>query len=362
MYQEIRNNNTSLNPKVTVGIPTKNRLNCLSNTLLSIALQTYKDIVEVIVVDDSDTFVDIRNIPHYQYILKLFYEKNIDWKLDFGQKRGQHYSHQYIQDKAIGDVVFRIDDDEVAEPDVIEKLVKRIMEDKAIGAVAPLVLMPDAFTLNSPIQYLPTNAENSISNIYAPNIQWYRWFKNDVKVKEVDHLYSCFLYKKGITKYELSLSPVAHREETIFTHRIKREGYKLLVDSTATVWHFRESQGGIRSHQNSKFYEDDEKIFQGMLNLWNVTSADRKVVVLDNGIGDHFACKEVIRKLQDKKNRVIIAVCYPDVFFDFPDIELISIADAKNMFGDISQFSIYQKMAEWNWNKSLTEAFEKLYL
>jgi len=106
--------NNILTPSISVGIPTKNRIDCLSNTLLSIAMQTCPPL-EVIIVDDSDNFVDIRSIPQYQYILKLFYEKGIDWKIDFGQKRGQHFSHQHIQDTAKGNLIFRLDDDCVAD-------------------------------------------------------------------------------------------------------------------------------------------------------------------------------------------------------------------------------------------------------
>ena len=359
MYREIRTVESTLKPRITVGIPTKNRYDSLSHTLLSIAMQTLKP-VEVLIVDDSDSPIDIRSIPHYAYILKLFYEYKIDWKYHYGQKKGQHYSHQLIQDQAVGDFVFRIDDDEVAESDTLEKLSK-LMED-GVGAVAPLVLMPLAEQLKHSIQYLPTNSDNnSIKNIYAPNIQWFRWFEKDDKVKSVDHLYSCFLYRKGIARFELSLSPVAHREETIFSHSIKRAGYKLLVDSTSVVWHFREEKGGIRSHQNQRFYEDDEKIFQGYLKAWNVNS-DRKFVVLDNGLGDHYAFKNILPKLRSKYKNITLAVCFPDMFYDEPGLELISIADAKNIFGDIGHFGIYHKMTEWGWDKSLTEAFEKLYL
>lgn len=334
---------------ITVGIPTKNRLESLSHCLLTLAFQTKKP-YEIIIVDDSDQPVDIRNIPQYAYILKLLDDYKIKWQVVFGKKKGPHYSHQLVHDISSTPFIFRIDDDCVLETDVLEKLSKQMTD--GVGAVSPLVLMPNA-------KSLPHGAENKIDNIYAPNIQWFKW----TGIKEVDHLYSCFLYRKGITRYELSLSIVGNREESIFSHKIKRAGYKLLVDASAVVWHFRSETGGIRSNHNKKLYDDDEKIFQGLLNLWNVKSQEeKKYVVLDCGIGDHWAFRSILPELKKKYNKLTLAVCFPNVFYDEKDIELISIADAKNIFGDISEFNIYGNMAGWKWNKSLTEAFKKLYL
>jgi hypothetical protein len=39
-----------------------------------------------------------------------------------------------------------------------------------------------------------------------------------------------------------------------------------------------------------------------------------------------------------------------------------SIAEAQALFGDIDQWNIYKKMAEWNWTGSLEDAYRKMYL
>lgn len=335
--------------RITVGIPTKNRYDCLSHTLLSIAFQTLKPI-EVIIVDDSDNPIDLRNIPVYGYIFELFNNYNIQWQVIFGQKKGQHHSHQRIQEIAMGDFIFRIDDDEVAENNCLERLASVMHEN--VGAVGPMVLMP-----KSGHDPLPHGIRNRIDNLSIPNMQWFRFSG----VHDADHLYSCFLYRKGVANYELSLSPVAHREETIFSYRIKMAGYKLKV-CDALVWHFRQESGGIRSHQNMKFYEDDEKTFQGLLNSWNIKTVDKKIIVLDSGIGDHYAFKAILPELRKKHKEIVIACCYPDVFFDEKGLTLISIADAINMYHNIDPYNIYARMIDWNWKGSLTDAFRKLYL
>jgi hypothetical protein len=92
-----------------------------------------------------------------------------------------------------------------------------------------------------------------------------------------------------------------------------------------------------------------------------VKDSENKVCVLDCGIGDHYAFKNILPELRKKYKKITLAVCFPDVFFDEPDVELISIAVAKNLM-NIDPYNIYIRMDEWKWNKGLTDAFRKLYL
>ena len=53
-------------------------------------------------------------------------------------------------------------------------------------------------------------------------------------------------------------------------------------------------------------------------------------------------------------------VCYPEIFKDYPDIRLGSIAEAHNMFGDnLDKFNIYFFMDTQKWDKSLAWAYKK---
>lgn len=361
---------------ITVGIPTCNRYEQLAHALVSISHQTVLP-YEVIIVDDTPVPVDLRNVAVFQHIFTLLHHLGVNCEVIFGARKGQHHSHQMVQEIAKGNLVFRMDDDCIAQPNVLQTLRDQLDTDKTVGAVAPLVLMPDA-----PVGLHP-NALNKITDLQAPNMQWFKW----QGVRECEHLYSCFMYRKGIAKYELSLSPVAHREETIFTHRIFREGYKLMVNANATVWHFRSETGGIRMHNNPQFYESDERIFQNILKGWNIQQ--RTIVVLDNGIGDHYAFKNILPKLRLKSGAqasakheplnlspygaippcgvkpetILIYCCYPDVFYDEPDLQLGSIAEAKQLYGEnLDKWNIYQWMQDGNWNSSIVEAFEGMYL
>ena len=39
-----------------------------------------------------------------------------------------------------------------------------------------------------------------------------------------------------------------------------------------------------------------------------------------------------------------------------------SLAEAHALFGNLEQYNIYRKMAEWNWKGTLEDAFRKMYL
>jgi hypothetical protein len=159
----------------------------------------------------------------------------------------------------------------------------------------------------------------------------------------------------------LELSNKAHREETMHSYGIKHKGYKVLIIPCIT-WHYKHNIGGIRSGNNDKrFYDHDERIFKSFLNRCKVgLDKNVKYCCIDGGIGDHMAFKNIIPELKKKYKKIIIAVCYPEVFFD-DDIELISIQDARNILGNIDEYNIYIQMDKWNWKTSIVDAFRKLY-
>ena len=254
-------------------------------------------------------------------------------------KKGQHYNHQHANLSGF-EWVWRIDDDCVPEPNVLEELLDwadSLFSNDDIGAVGGAILTP-------PFNPTPINATSKIENIdKEPNIQW----SYIEQVNEVDHLHCSFLYRAGIHDFNLGLSRVAHREETLFTYGLKQKGYKILVVPNANTWHLKNKEGGIRAEKNNQLYEHDEQIFRNILGL-----EDSTIVVLDCGLGDHIVFKHV---LPDIKNPVVFT-CYPDV------VPGRSIAEAQQMLGDIGSYNVYQKMDEWNWKGSLEDAFRKMYI
>jgi hypothetical protein len=111
-----------------------------------------------------------------------------------------------------------------------------------------------------------------------------------------------------------------------------------------------------------QMFQHDEEIFKSKINAWTLNNSMTKYVVLDNGIGDHYAFKSILPEVLQKYPNIILALCYPAVFDDYPNIPKISIAQATQKFGNLEQWSVYKLMSDNNWNASLIKAFRKMYL
>lgn len=317
-----------MNKNILCSISTRGRHNTtLPLAIQSVICQTLKPDA-LVIFDDNNQLTDIRGIQHYAYLLRMLEAKNIQWFVLAGERKGQHFNHQKANTMGYK-WVWRLDDDTVAEPDTLEKLYNATDDD--VGAVGGSILTPPNHTT-------PIDATGKIEKINdEPNIQW----GPISHTKEVDHLHCSFLYRAGIVDYNLSLTRVAHREETLFTYELKKAGYKIIVTPCVT-WHLRNAQGGIRDGE-IKMFQHDENIF---------LQKDHTIVVLDCGLGDHIVFKHILAEI----NNPLIFSCYPDI------VPGRSIAEAHALLGDISQYNIYGRMDQWNWKGSLEDAFRKMYV
>lgn len=285
---------------------------------------------KLVLFDDNDEPKDLRELQHYQYLFRMMDEKGLPWEVVFGPKKGQHHNHQRANTMGY-EWVWRLDDDTVAESNVLETLLS--YTSPQIGAVGGSVLTPPFMK--------GLQSTGKIEDIEEQSIQW----DYISHVKEVDHLHCSFLYRAGIQDYNLALSRAAFREETLFTFGLKQRGYKILVVPNANTWHLKNQSGGVRTNTKEMF-DNDDKIFRNFLKYKNQT-----IVVLDCGMGDHIIFSHVLPHIK----RPEVFSCYPDI------IPGRSIGEAIELFGDIDQFNIYKKMDQWNWKDSLEKAFRKMY-
>lgn len=305
----------------------------LPMVLMAVAAQTRK-VDKLVIFDDNDNPVDLRSDPIYSAIFSVLTTKDIKWEWLYAGKKGQHHNHQIANWMGF-DWVWRVDDDSIPEPNVLENLCKHIADN--VGAIGGSVLTYGIKPSEQP-------STGKIENIdVEPNIQWSRIDE----VKEVEHLHCTFLYRAGVVDYNTGLSRVAHREETLFTFALFRMGYKILVVPDAATWHFKAPTGGIRTEASQDMFERDEKIFRNFLD-----HKDHTIVVLNNGKGDHVVFSHVLR---DIKNPIVFG-CYPDI------VPCRSIAEAHHLFGDLEAYNIYGKMHRWNWKDSLEKAYRRLYI
>jgi GT2 family glycosyltransferase len=341
---------------VTVEISTKNRYEALSLALLSISNQSYKP-KKIIIYDDSDNPIDMRKVNIFNNIFKILDLKNISWEVIISPKKGQVFNHQTTLSMAPTDWIWRIDDDNVVEPDTLYKLIQTIFTKSNVGAVASCVLHPNA-------TFHPNATSSKIEDCLFKYASQFCYFKG---IKSVDHLYSTFLFNKKAAKhgYCMDLSVVGHREETIFSHEIKRAGYELLVNGEAITWHFQNPTGGIRSFNNPELWAKDQKVFENKLKEWNINLTKFKFIYLNNGLGDHYSFKHILPEIKNKYKdyKLVAAVYYPEAFWDEPDIELMDLNSGQILIhGDIDKYDIYKYGHLNNHNTSVLDIYRKIYL
>lgn len=344
---------------VTAVISTKGRyFTTLPLAILGICCQTVRP-KQLVIFDDNGEMKDLRGVSPYNHLFPLLMMKGVQWFHLPGGRVGQVYNHQVSLDRADTKFVWRLDDDNTPEPTCLENLLKE-MEDPTVGAVSGLVHDPKS------VSPRPSFITGKIEDILNPfNLAWYQWSGSP---EEVGHLYSTFLYRVEAGRkaggYCKTLSPVGHREETMFSHEIKRAGYKLLVTPDALTWHFREGTGGIRSYTDGSLWARDEEVFKVKLKEWGVAPREYKIVVLDDGLGDHFMFKSILPELitRNPGKRIVIACCYPEVFRDVDGITIASLADAYAAFGNLEQWQIYKWAEERDWKGPMADAFRGMYL
>lgn len=229
----------------------------LPMALLGIANQTVKP-RKFLLFDDGHE-KNLENHPVLRHIFAMFDRLGIEWEIILGQKKGQTANHQEALRICESEFIWRLDDDSVAEPDVLETLLRQMQD--GVGAVGCLVLNPMK-RRESPA----CESFNRIEDIYVvPNAQW---CDIPLGLHCVDHLYSTFLFRKSAAShgYCKELSVVGHREETLFTYEMKRAGWQILLDSSVRIWDIQQPSGGTRLFDDrEELFEHNERVFKQKL-------------------------------------------------------------------------------------------------
>lgn len=337
---------------VTVEISTIGRyLTTLPMAIASVATQTRKP--DKLVLYDDGEQNELREVAPYAELFRLLEDVGIPFETFKTPRQGLAANHQHALDTCDTTFLLRVDDDHILEPDCIEKLLK-VMEDETVGAVAPLVLQPGH------VAPLPAGIEGKVEDIFnGVNLQWFDL--NGSGVREVDHLYSCYAYRVKAGREAggyPKLTNVSFREDSWFSMKIKRAGYRLVVEPQAKCWHLQQQTGGVRAFSDGSLWAQDDALFREWLASCGFEDNSSKLIVLDAGIGDHFAFKSILPQLQDQhRGRGLIVAVSHEGILDDEDLQVISIADAQQRLGArFEDSNLYKWMAVRNWKRPLTEA------
>ncbi len=255
--KNIINDKNIISEKITITIPTRNREDYLIKLLESLKKQTFKNWDLIICNDSVDFGTDVLN-----KIKEIRKKHNV--KILKGHKRGPAKAHDMMFRKAKTEWIFRIDDDNTLDEKCLETLVKESKNMENVVAIAPLVLSPfKSVNEQTVVDFDPPKVviEDFLS---AASLQQYIWNKSPVLTK-VEHLHSCFMYRKSLAEKvggfiynENKDSIVSYGEETIFSYKLFKLGYNLLVCKNAKTFHYLAENGGTRD--NSSVYNQNRLI------------------------------------------------------------------------------------------------------
>jgi len=347
---------------VTCEISTKGRYTTtLPMAIMSVIQQELKPKKLLIFQDDfnandmNDQANNIGTMPVFRYLFAMLDSAGIQWTVVFGEGMGQVRNHQRALELSDTEWVWRMDDDNYAESNVLRLLMEETAE--GVAAVAPSVVDPmnkQSGSWSTKLTHINTHS----------NLQWLG--KGQPSVVNAEHLYSTFIYRRSaglVHGYDQALSVVGHREETIFTYNMFRDGHALLINREAVVWHMRQDVGGIRSYNDPSLWLRDEMRFDALCAEWGVTPLKRLHVNLDGGRGDHYMFRMALPDIRKAHPNEIITVyaAYPECLDDEVDIEIKSVADGISSVHNFELLGLYRWCMERRWDKSVVEAYKQIY-
>lgn len=356
---------------LTAYICTKGRsLTTLPLAIQSILYQTRKPDV-LFILDDNipSERIEYDKHPLYTTMLNIARSLGISVEILFSPGEvGPATNHQYMLERCNTDLLLRVDDDDSYMPNTIEILVSKIEEGYA--AVAPF--SPFA---NQPLNQPPWYARGILSNpVYNCTPQFYVSDKDIV----VEHLNNTFMIdvkaiKNAGIRYAQGLSPVAHTEETRFSHDIFRAGLPICVAGNTLCWHYQYPSGGIRSTAYRFFWEADEREYYRYLEPFGYAHYDDVSipVLLEHGYGDTIMFVNLISELSAKyfDKQIIIGTNFKEIFEyhkieeTFPNVKIVTTHDFKLIYWyNVQGDPIYKWMSKNKWQGHILDAYREIYI
>ena len=249
--------------KVDIMLCTKDRPNEVFGLLQSLRTQTHKD-WDLYIYDDRSG----QSLQVFHFIkmiinkLKLENHNVIIWRNDipYGVTRLRQMMVEKILEVGKGEAILRLDDDNLLEPDFIERLAKCLDDgwDIASGLVPqlgiPFIKRQTKF-VKPFISDVKLNDKGEI--IYFGDDCGMEYIEKEV-IPSVNFR-SMALMKKDVhkkVKYEDNLGFCSFREEQFFSFRALLEGYKICVDTGVIAYHLNCPSGGERT---PNYYEGLQK-------------------------------------------------------------------------------------------------------
>ena len=266
--------------KLLITIYTYNRPHYVAMNLMSLKLQEYQDF-DVMIVDDSSSMVVAEDTLVKNVCNRLKDEGHMIYHLRTKQNAGICAARKEATKNIHQnwDFCFDLNDDHFLEPSCIRLMMDTISHSPSIGTISsstPMVFW-DWVKMTRMIE----DWEGKINTIGVeadgtPKLTRgvdYLYLDDKSKVItvpfEVTHN-SQFIYRTGIVPVEdlPILSKVGYTEETDFSLRFRKAGFKCYHQPNAVNWHMLCPKGGIRANGSIEIREMCKKDWGVFINNW----------------------------------------------------------------------------------------------
>lgn len=256
--------------RITIQATTRDRHSELGLLIQSLRTQTYQE-WDIMILDDMSG-MRITDAGFLMALINRVKLENHKVKLlrnDFSNGVCGARNKLIEEDTYDNELVCRLDDDVILEPDYLERLVKVINQgyDMASG-VTPLIAYPEVKRDNKFINKIINEHQfDKEGNLILNNDECGYCYLNE-GVYTTHQFRSNCLYKKSITdkgvRYPVNLSNTGFREELHFSFQSLILGHTIGVDVQAIVYHFQTPSGGTKQGD----YQANVNLDQETTNKW----------------------------------------------------------------------------------------------
>jgi len=257
------------NPKVTIVILNWNRKEDTAQCLKSLRrISTRGFQLSIIVVDNGSTDSSVEALGKITNIAF----KLIENRTNLGFAEGNNIGIKFALEDA-ADYVLILNDDTLADRDLIVQLIKSAEGGKRVGIITPKIYFAPGFEFHKdryPKQVLgkviwSAGGKIDWDNIYASNFG-----VDDVdrgqydEEKETDFATGACMFIKRKTLEEIGLFDpkyFAYMEDTDLSQRAKKAGWKIVYAPRAYLWHKVAQSSGIGSNLNDYFLTRNRMLF-----------------------------------------------------------------------------------------------------
>lgn len=236
-------------PLVSIVIPTYNRKKMVERLIRSVLKSTYKKI-EVIIIDDAS----IDNT--FNHISSKF--KDIKVKTFKSKKNLFAAGTKNVgQNKAKGQLIMFIDDDNVVDRKMIEELVKVFTRNSEIGEAGPI-----NYFFNKKDKVLLSRSSRNMFTTKTSHLRILSPFGSK-EYWETDDIPNAFMVRSNIVKknnIEFRTKFGIMYEESDYAYRIRKLGYKVIFVRKAKIYHDFKKFSTDRDYI-SHFLEDKRRPF-----------------------------------------------------------------------------------------------------